>query len=433
MFSYHQLLVSNGNMVYPEYSIAKDVTVYQSRQDLIDYAEACHLETQVLSAVEKKAHDVVFNDILPKAVSGFERLVMHDKVNAERLPIFIRNQTAGHVYTRCLSHAVASLEQSKRYDEALSVLRKLLKQKAFCHSYRGKWYERLAIDLGHLKRQKEIAEALLEGLSDDLVKLYFKFNLYLKAKKVLKKNQRALTDVAAEFADVEKCKHLTIESDTLSKPIPGKRTMFTNSTGTAILPVEEVALRYYKNNEGFSHGLHSESIIYHALMNVLLWDVIYHPLPDAFRFFHQNLPLDFVSEEFYQRRQELIEERLHELKGMSDAQVSSEIDRIWLKHNRTNCLIAWDKLSSQTLKELATCMGIHVLVPILKRMISNFRLNRSGFPDLILWDPRNNRVKAVEVKGPSDSLSGKQILWLDFFNSCGLPCEVCYVKAKTKA
>lgn len=36
----------------------------------------------------------------------------------------------------------------------------------------------------------------------------------------------------------------------------------------------------------------------------------------------------------------------------------------------------------------------------------------------------------LSPKGPGDSLSEKQMLWIDFLNSVGLPSEVCYVKAK---
>jgi Fanconi-associated nuclease 1 len=414
-------------MTYPDYSIAKETIVYQSRQDLIDYSDACHLETKTLTAVEKKSHAVVLNELLPEALYGFEK---HLEKTCN-LPAFLRNQTAGHVYTRCLSHSVTSLEQSKNYEKAVTILQKLLDQKIFCHNARGKWYERLVIDLGHLKKNEKVAEVLKDAMSDFLVKLYLRYTLFCKAKKILK-NSQVLKDASTEFANVEKSKHVTIECTILPKSVQGKRTMFTDPSGTTILPVEEVALRHYKTEGGFSHGLHSESVIYHSLMNILLWDVIYTPMPDAFRFFHQNLPLDFVHEDFYLRRQESIDARLDELKNMSDGQVNSEIDRIWMRYNNTSCLVSWDLVSAQTLKELASCIGIHVLVPIMKRMICNFRLNRSGFPDLILWDPSTFRVKAVEVKGPTDSLSAKQILWLDFFNSCGLPCEVCYVKAKSK-
>jgi len=37
-------------------------------------------------------------------------------------------------------------------------------------------------------------------------------------------------------------------------------------------------------------------------------------------------------------------------------------------------------------------------------------------------------VQIVEVKGPGDRLSTKQILWLDYLTRLGVDAEVCYVK-----
>jgi Fanconi-associated nuclease 1 len=37
---------------------------------------------------------------------------------------------------------------------------------------------------------------------------------------------------------------------------------------------------------------------------------------------------------------------------------------------------------------------------------------RSGLPDLTLWNPDTETVWFVEVKGPGDKLSYKQILWI---------------------
>jgi len=37
-------------------------------------------------------------------------------------------------------------------------------------------------------------------------------------------------------------------------------------------------------------------------------------------------------------------------------------------------------------------------------------------------------VQIVEVKGPGDRLSTKQILWLDYLTLLGVDAEVCYVK-----
>ena len=68
------------------------------------------------------------------------------------------------------------------------------------------------------------------------------------------------------------------------------------------------------------------------------------------------------------------------------------------------------------------------MAAIFKRLSECYRFNRSGFPDLLLWNLEKKIIKAVEVKGPGDQLSSKQSLWLNFMNKCGLDAEVCYVK-----
>ena len=45
-----------------------------------------------------------------------------------------------------------------------------------------------------------------------------------------------------------------------------------------------------------------------------------------------------------------------------------------------------------------------------------------------MWDINKNRLAFVEVKGPNDRLSNKQILWLDYLSSLGLEALVCHVE-----
>lgn len=74
--------------------------------------------------------------------------------------------------------------------------------------------------------------------------------------------------------------------------------------------------------------------------------------------------------------------------------------------------------------------GCKIISKICERLVKDFRVTRSGFPDLIIWNEDSKCIKAVEVKGPGDKLSTKQILWLSYMNSIGLPVEVCHVNAK---
>lgn len=432
LFSFNQLKVTQGQLKYPDYQIGKKAVIFRTRDDLVKYESACRLETLVLAAVAKKEHAIIAEKYFPEADVEFNRIFSTGVYRLDQqLPIYLRNQTAGHVYTRCLSHMVQSFEQSKQHQQAVSVLRNLIDQDTYCLSYKGKWFERLVIDLEkHLKKPDEALDTIYKSMRDESVTLSFKYNLYVRGRKATRSGKKVFKFPTISEFDFEKCKEKTIESVTLQKPIQGRRSIFIaeGSTADVCLPVESVALNHYLLNEGFTRGLHSESLVYHALFNILLWDQIYVQLDDAFRTHHQTLPLDFVHDDFYKRRKELLDKRFDQIRRMSDQQVSSEIDRTWNEKFATQCLISWNEVQLQDVKELAFCFGVDVLVAIFERLCSNFRFNRSGFPDLILWNAEEKRVKAVEVKGPGDSLSGKQILWLDYFKSCGLDAEVCYVK-----
>jgi Fanconi-associated nuclease 1 len=80
------------------------------------------------------------------------------------------------------------------------------------------------------------------------------------------------------------------------------------------------------------------------------------------------------------------------------------------------------------LQDLVRSMGLRLVAYLCERLAKNFRYFRSGFPDLVVWDGQD--CLFAEVKGPGDSLSSKQSLWLDYLVFIGAKAEVCRVKCK---
>ncbi|KAL0278898.1 UNVERIFIED_CONTAM: hypothetical protein PYX00_000579 [Menopon gallinae] len=78
--------------------------------------------------------------------------------------------------------------------------------------------------------------------------------------------------------------------------------------------------------------------------------------------------------------------------------------------------------------DIIRCLGISKFADICERLVRDFKVYRSGFPDLTLWNPETGKCKFVEVKGPNDKLSPKQMIWLDFLSKINVDCEVCNVK-----
>ena len=67
---------------------------------------------------------------------------------------FLVQYSAGWVCARTLSHGVDAMEKSRHYGRACELLQLLLDQEVFCCSWRGHWWERLALDRDHHLHQR---------------------------------------------------------------------------------------------------------------------------------------------------------------------------------------------------------------------------------------------------------------------------------------
>ena len=69
-----------------------------------------------------------------------------------------RRCSDGSVYARILSHCVEYQEKCRRYEQANKLLETLLSQSTYCINSRGRWWERLALNLDqHLKKYSEVS------------------------------------------------------------------------------------------------------------------------------------------------------------------------------------------------------------------------------------------------------------------------------------
>ena len=65
--------------------------------------------------------------------------------------------TEGSVYAKMLSSCVEYLEKCRLYGQANELLERLLSQSVYCVGSRGRWWERLALNLDqHLKKHSEV-------------------------------------------------------------------------------------------------------------------------------------------------------------------------------------------------------------------------------------------------------------------------------------
>lgn len=204
---------------------------------------------------------------------------------------------------------------------------------------------------------------------------------------------------------------------------------------------EELAINFYENH-GCS-ALWTENHYWWFLMALLFWEEIFarikgavvvsikgelvelnpnEPAYDQYNFMElSGLPNDFFKPEFYQRRKQLIDNKIKLLKT---ADIGTIISQSYRANYGKTCrpIENWD---GYTLEELlipiermdkAACLGIF------ERLISNFSENRMGLPDLIVYD--DEYLFFSEVKSEKDSVSDKQRQWHQFLIKMKIGVEI---------
>ncbi|XP_054720759.1 fanconi-associated nuclease 1-like [Uloborus diversus] len=434
------LQVNKGELKFPAYKKNRKIPIFIDRDDLIRYEEARQLENDLLNAVESKNFELA-KDLSLNAKEEFDEQCSSPFVErASSLPNFLKKYTSFHIYVRCMTGGVDVLQKLRQYDEAVSLLRKLLKQNIFCLDYHGRWYDRLALNLEqHLKKREEALEAIKQGLQDENVRVGHRYALLTRALRIVKNDDDddEFKKQVTEDANVIEAPKVVIKGRLFPRPIYGRRNVFISSCSTpdneddiTVLGVEQLAIEHYKG-EGFSEGIHGEGTTFHAIYGLLFWDIIYDgDIPDVFISPYQNHPLDLNSDSFFKNREKQILSHLERLQSSTIEEIKEIIKATWEAHHGECSLVMWDRFTDvDHIQGLVGCLGNNIICGICERLARDFRFTRSGVPDLVVWNPKTLCVKIVEVKGPGDKLSTKQILWLDYLIKLGADAEVCLVEA----
>ncbi|XP_070829265.1 fanconi-associated nuclease 1 [Chaetodon trifascialis] len=438
------LLVNSGRLAFPDYTVQRTAKVFQDRDDLIRYEASMRALQEVASAMQGGQWEEAM-ELYTAAKSAWQELQKnHDLSHQEELPVFMRSFTTGWAYTRILSRGVEVLQRLRRYEEAVEELRSLLLQSVYCLDSRGRWWDRLALNLHqHLKKPDQAICAIRDGLSDPLVRTGHKLSLHQRAVRMkesasFKKYRLQLKDLPT--IQVEDVRHVTIRGQLFPHEggmgksmflIPANEEGEESANATVIGSVEELSLAHYRQ-QGFDQGIHGEGSTFSTLFALLLWDIIFmEGIPDVFRNPYQTCPLDLHTDCFYENRKEAIDSRVQLLGEASVETLHAMVEEVWTSQEGKVCsLVSWDRFSSlQQAQSLVSCLGGAFLGGVIARMSKDYRHCRAGLPDLVVWNTSENSYKLVEVKGPSDRLSQKQQIWLDELQKLGADVEVCHVVA----
>nr|XP_021409931.1 fanconi-associated nuclease 1 [Lonchura striata domestica]XP_021409932.1 fanconi-associated nuclease 1 [Lonchura striata domestica] len=438
------LRANMGHMVFPSYTVNRRTQVFQDREDLIRYATAVHLSNDIATAMLNGNWEEA-NNLYLCAKEAWSELKNHPSLSYHRiLPDYLRRFTVGWVYTRILSQGVEILQRLHKYKEAVQQLQSLLAQDVYCADSRGRWWDRLALNLHqHLKNTKKAIGCLRRGLADPAVRTGHRLSLCQRALRIrdspsCQHLQGLLQDLP--LLTVHDVPHVTISGKMCPQTGMGKSVFLMEdiddgggqdcSVSTVMCSVEELALTHYRKN-GFDQGIHGEGSTFITLYGILMWDIIFmDDIPDVFRNSYQTSPLDLYTDSFYENRRAVIEARLQQLHTASSETLAELVADVWTtQEGKAAALVNWGRfISLQQVQSLVSCLGGRFLSGVFRRLSRDLRHCRGGLPDLLVWRSHSRHFKLVEVKGPNDRLSPKQMLWLSELHQLGAAVEVCHVQ-----
>jgi Fanconi-associated nuclease 1 len=190
--------------------------------------------------------------------------------------------------------------------------------------------------------------------------------------------------------------------------------------------VEMLVLQHYEL-EGYK-GYHCEGGILTMLFALLMWDILYTPLPGVFETPYQRQPLDLTEDSFAIVRGPMIRQRLSDIEEKGGLDFIKETDERERDKKTWAVGCRWSLYPREDLLEIAECMGGKALALICQMLSEEWEKISAGLPDLCVWRYEDKKVRFCEVKGPGDRLSEKQKLWIDILLRAGLDVEVSLVQ-----
>jgi hypothetical protein len=161
-----------------------------------------------------------------------------------------------------------------------------------------------------------------------------------------------------------------------------------------------------------------------GLFGLAFWDVIFLPVDGVFFNPYQRGPIDLFLTTFSQVRAQHIEERFETLArpGVLQQIVAANYQ---CKYGKANYFVFWEMLSPELIHLALSSIPASDLLAVFRRLLIDLRNNRSGFPDLILF--QQGSYQLVEVKGPGDRLQINQERWFRFFTQNNMPASIANV------
>jgi DNA polymerase-3 subunit epsilon len=174
-----------------------------------------------------------------------------------------------------------------------------------------------------------------------------------------------------------------------------------------------------------AEAAHVENRLWLQLFGLLFWDLLFGPghasLHDPFDF----MPQDLRSGVFLEKHRDAVEARLDLLDDPVAA--NAYLESVREAHaGLPNSIVAWDDPLFTWTRRLVTHAPRGGLAAILREMARDYRSNRSGFPDLVVFDREGLRF--VELKTEGDQIRRQQLVQIERLRRAGFRVEVARVR-----
>ncbi|KAK9865184.1 hypothetical protein WJX84_006907 [Apatococcus fuscideae] len=398
----HVQVADMGILKYPPYKVWRTRPAFQDRAALDAYELALRHAARLDHALEAGDLAAAENALEParaalaagmhKAPAGSASEPTEAAERGSSMP-FLMRYTAGWIYTAMATAGVSLLEKQRRYDDAAAELRQLLGG-VCCPGRRGEWWVRLSLDIEHCNRPEESLEVAEAALADEWVKHGDRITLQRRALRLGKPPRRWKRPSWAESALWE-----PPETCITGKLLAGGLGLKSRFVGldSQECTVESLALQFYASEAGGSWlGIHSENGIWSTLFGLLMWDVLYMPVPDVFRTAFQTGPMDLGTPVFLLARRAAAAEAVRQV---SLGRGPQKLQEVYAEHRGVMaCGVNWDRHSVEDLCTIATCIGGAGLATVCQLLAEDHSGWSGGMPDLLLWKPNQMTAKLAEVE-----------------------------------
>ncbi|KAG2210228.1 hypothetical protein INT47_003213 [Mucor saturninus] len=442
------ILAKTSKRIYPLYTSCRSDMVWNSRDDLLRYEEALSVEKEYETSVElltvynsaktkkfisAENGDLKVRELMIKCwticedrIGMWDECILQEEQLEEELmrPYYMRRFEA--------DHGTALLAKLHEYELEAIILQKLIDQKLYRLGKRGKWYDRLALvqskylNKDQVRVQKKLAlKTCIDAIHDPKVHQIYMHKIHKRINQL----ERDLCIPRREqhnfdYMTLKKPETRTIYGERLSDEVIGKKSVWRSDNG-AECSVEHVAIEYYQK-QGFK-GLHCENGIVKMIAVLLFWDIIFAPMTGVFETPYQMAPLDLGSDAFYEARLDIINVRLREISEGHYKDIILKVDERERARGTVCIGTNWD-YEQQDILEIAECIGASSLASLCQLYFEEFGHRQGGMPDLCCWDYEKRKCLFSEVKGPGDTLSETQKMWIETLTGFSIQVEVCYVK-----